>query len=76
MQTVTISVKTFEKILSRLDLLTQEVKTIKAKLFKKEPSYGSDVWWNKDIEKAEKEFKKGKGIRFESVKDAVKWLNS
>ena len=76
MQTVTVPAKTFEKIVSKLEELAQDVQIIKTKILTEESRYGSNKWWEKEIEQAEKEFKKGKGIRFESVKDAVKWLNS
>lgn len=62
MQTITVPAKTFEKIVSRLDDLTQEVKTIKAKLFEEEPPYGSDEWWEWSDKKAMEEIKQGKGI--------------
>ena len=75
-QAITVSSKTIEEILTRLDKLTKEVKVIKAKLFKGKASYGSDEWWEKEIKESERELKKGKGIRFESVKDAIQWLNS
>ncbi len=75
-QTITVSPKTIEAIVEQLDTLTKEVKMIKAKLFEEEPLYGSDAWWEKEIKDAENELKKGKGIRFESANDAIKWLNS
>ena len=76
MQTITVDAKTFEKVLSKLDLLTREIEILKRRLSKNEPTYGSDEWWKKEIKQAEEELKKGKGVRFESVEDAVKWLNS
>ena len=75
-QTVTVPTKTINEIFSRLDELTNAVKKIAAKLSKKEPLYGSDEWWDKEIKDADDEFKKGKGVLFKSSKDAVKWLNS
>lgn len=76
MQTVIVPAKTFKKIVDKLDHLSQEVESIKTQLADKEPPYGSDEWWKRDIEQAKKEFKKGKGVRFESAKDAIRWLNS
>lgn len=75
-RTITVSPKTIDEIFVRLNTLTDEIKAIRAKLFEKEPLYGSDGWWNREIEEAEKEFKKGKGILFKSSQDAIKWLNS
>lgn len=60
-QTVTVSSKTIEQILARLDRLTKEVKTIKAKLFEESP-YGSDAWWKWSDKKALEEIRQGKGM--------------
>jgi len=75
-QTVTVPTKTINEIFFRLDELTKAVKKISVKLSEKEPLYGSDEWWNKEIKEADSEFKKGKGTLFKSSKDAIKWLNS
>lgn len=76
MQTVTVDAKTFEKILSRLDQLTQEVRTIKSKLFEEEPPYGSDAWWEWSDNKAKEDIKAGRIMKFDSAVEAIKWLNS
>lgn len=76
MNTVTIDTKTINLILDRLDQLVSDVKAIKARLIEKEPLYGSDEWWEWSIKKAEDDFKKGKGIKFDSAEQAIKWLNS
>lgn len=75
-QTVTVSPKAIEEIISRLDKLTKDIRVIKERLFASEPPYGSEEWWEKEIKESEEEFSKGKGVHFESVKDATKWLNS
>lgn len=75
-QTVTVPTKTIDEIFSRLDELTKTVKKISVRLFEEKPPYGSDKWWEKEIEEADDEFKKGKGVLFQSSKDAIKWLNS
>lgn len=75
-QTITVSEKTIDKILDRLDTLTKEVRAIKTKLFKEEPLYGSDAWWEWSDKKALEEIKAGKGVKFNTVQDAIKWLNS
>ena len=46
--------------------LTQEV----------EPPYGSDEWWKWSEKKADEDIKKGNVVKFDSVEDAIKWLNS
>ncbi|OGD98816.1 hypothetical protein A3A49_00690 [Candidatus Curtissbacteria bacterium RIFCSPLOWO2_01_FULL_38_11b] len=46
--------------------LTQEV----------EPPYGSDEWWKWSEKKADEDIKRGNVVKFDSVEDAIKWLNS
>lgn len=75
-QTVTISPKTIQAILERLDTLTKEVKIIKARLFEKEPEYGSDEWWEWSERKADEDIKANRLVRFDSTEKAIKWLNS
>lgn len=74
-QTVTISSKTIEQILARLDRLTKEVRTIKAKLFE-EPPYGSDAWWKWSDKKALEDIKTGRTYGpFENATDLIKSLH-
>jgi hypothetical protein len=75
-QTITVPSKTMEEIFVRLNTLTSEIKAIKAKLFEKEPPYGTDEWWKWSEIKADEDIKANRLIRFDSVNDAVKWLNS
>ncbi|KKQ28935.1 MAG: hypothetical protein US48_C0031G0004 [Candidatus Levybacteria bacterium GW2011_GWA2_37_36] len=75
-QAVMVSPKTIEEIFVRLNALTDEIKVIKTKLYEKEPSYGSDEWWEWSDKKALKEIQAGKGIKFNTAKEAIKWLNS
>ncbi len=75
-QTITIPAKTIEQILTRLDALSREVKAIKTRLFEEEPTYGSDAWWEWSNKKAIEEIKAGKGIKFNTAKEAMQWLNS
>lgn len=76
MQTVTIPVKTYEKILSKLEQLNQEVESIKIRLSKKEPTYGSDEWWKWSDKKAKEDIKANRVMKFDSTEEAIKWLNS
>ena len=68
-QTVTVSSKTMQTVLERLDALTKEVKIIKAKLFEKEPEYGSNEWWEWSDKKALQEIKAGKGTKIHNKKE-------
>lgn len=75
-QTVAVSQKAIEEILTRLDKLTQEVRTIKKRLFEEEPAYGSNEWWEWSDKKAQEDIKAGRTVSFDSVEEAIKWLNS
>ena len=68
-QAITVSSKTIEDILAHLNALTKEVKEIKAKLFQKEPLYGSDEWWEWSDKEALKEIKAGKGTKIHNKKE-------
>ena len=76
MQTVTVPAKTFEKILSRLDQLTQDVQAIKSTLSEKEPLYGSDEWWEWSNAKALKEAREGKGTVIHNKKELKEFFKS
>ncbi len=75
-QATVTSQKTLETILDRLDKLAKEVKIIKEKLTETEPPYGSDKWWHWAEKKADEDIKAGNVVKFNSVEDAIKWLNS
>lgn len=75
MQTVTVPVKTFEKIVSRLDQLTQEVAVINEKL-EGAPRYGSDEWWEWSDKKAKEDIKAGRYVTLHSAKEAQEYLDS
>lgn len=75
-QAITVSPKTIGAIVQQLAKLTKEVKAIKTKLFSGEPPYGSDAWWELSDKKAIEEIKAGKGIKFDTVQDAIKWFHS
>lgn len=57
-QSITIDVKTIQKILTRLDKLSKDVKEIKEKIVE-EPAHGSDEWWEKEIKKGEQDIQTG-----------------
>ncbi len=74
--TITVPEKKFEEILSRLDRLTRDVRAIKARVYQQEPPYGTDEWWEWSDKKTIEEIKAGKGVKFDSSEEAIKWLNS
>lgn len=59
MQTVTIPVKTYEKILSKLEQLGRAVEAINEKL-EGAPPYGSNEWWEWSEKKADEDIKMGR----------------
>jgi len=73
---VTVDAKTIGTILSRLDRLARDMEVIKERLLQEEPEYGSDAWWEWSDKKALEEIKAGKGIKFNSAQEAIKWLKS
>lgn len=75
-QTITVPAKTFQEILSRLDQLTREVRAIKAKLYSKEPPFGSDEWWEWSDRKALESIRKGKGITIHNKKELDAFFKS
>ncbi|MEK7185832.1 MAG: hypothetical protein AAB675_00515 [Patescibacteria group bacterium] len=75
-QTITVSPKTIEEILARLDKLTREIRVIKTKLFEEEPPYGSDEWWKWSDEKAIEDYKKGRYTVIRSKKELNEFFGS
>lgn len=75
-QTITVSPKTIDDILARLDALTKDVKTIKTRLFKEEPRYGSDAWWEKENNEGLRDIKKGKYTELHTKKELQTFLDS
>lgn len=75
MQTITVPVKTFEKILSRLDQLVTEVAAIKHKLFEEEPVYGSNEWWEWSEKKADEDIKAGRYKTYNNINDLIQDLH-
>ncbi len=75
-QATTVSTKTIEQILARLDMLTKEMKVIKTRLFGEEPPYGSDAWWEWSDKKALEEIKAGKYTSIHNKKGLQTFLDS
>lgn len=76
MQTITVPSKTIEEIFTRLDNLSKEVRALRSKMFKGEPPYGSDEWWERSIRKGMEDIKKGDYIEFDSVEKLQRHLDS
>ena len=74
-QVVTIDSKIIKNLLDTLQELKAEITRLNQK-FETEPPYGSDQWWEWSDRKAKEDIKAGKTVKFDSVKEAIKWLNS
>ena len=75
-QVISVSPKTIEQILTRLDALTEEMRAIRTRLFEEEPPYGSDAWWEWSDKKSLKEIKAGKGTRITNKKELDTFFKS
>ncbi len=76
MQTITVPAKTFEKIVSKLDYLSQEIENIKTQLSSKEPPYGSSEWWEWSNTKALQEVRAGKGTVLHNKKELKEFFRN
>ena len=73
----TIDIKTAETLYRQVQLMELMLKDLEKKILKLLPAkYGSQLWWEKSTEKALEEIKRGKGVKFTSVKETIRWLNS
>lgn len=71
-----VSEKTINTILTRLDALTKEVKTIRTRLFEEEPLYGSDEWWEWSNRKADEDIRKGRYAVYKDAESLIKDLHA
>lgn len=62
-------------LLEELDTLSKAAKRIREKILKVFPAkYGSDLWWEKSDEEAIESIKQGRGKKFNTYDEAVKYL--
>lgn len=73
-------IKTFNEsmvisLLNDLEMLSVAAKGVREKLLKVFPArYGSDLWWEKSDEEAIESIKEGRGEKFKTYEEAVKYL--
>jgi len=73
----TLNESAIVSLLNDLEALSRAAKAVREKLLKVLPvKYGSDLWWEKEIEEGIASIKAGKGKKFETYEEAVKYLNS
>lgn len=75
-QVIPVNSKVLKDILSTLDEVKIEVKKLHKKVEDLGPIYGSDAWWDKETKEALEEVKKGHVVKFDNVKDAIRYLHS
>lgn len=64
-------------ILGEVLTLERTIVSLKTKLLNMmPPKYGSDAWWEESDKKALENIKAGKGKKFDTYKEAVRYLNS
>ncbi len=74
--TKTLNETAIISLLKELDSLAKTVKSVRDKLLKVFPSkYGSDLWWEKSDKEAIEGIKAGRGKKFNTYEQAVKYLN-
>lgn len=76
MQTVTVPVKTFEKILAKLEQVAKDVQAIKSSISEQEPPYGSDEWWEWSDKKAKEDIKAGRYTTLRNKKELKEFFKS
>lgn len=75
--TVTIDTKTAESIFSEISLIEKRLSVLRKKVMEFVPaSYGSDAWWEKEIEGAQQEIKEGKYTVYNNAHDLIKDLHA
>lgn len=67
----------YNVLIEKMERLEKAVSFLAAKMEDLLPvREGSDLWWERENEKAIKEIRKGKGIKCGSYEEAVKYLTS
>lgn len=76
-KSVSIDTKTAESIFEEIEVIQKRLEALRKKIATFLPhKYGSDEWWEKEEKEADEDIKAGRVVKFESMKDAIKWLNS
>ncbi len=70
-QTVTLDIKTIERIFTEFARLHKDMAELKEKLLDKEPPYGSDEWWEWSDRKAREDIKEGRYKTFSNAEDLI-----
>ena len=74
-QVVAVDHKIIKNILVTLQELKTEVVRLRENV-EQEPPYGSKTWWEWSDKKAQEDIKAERVVKFDSVEEAIRWLNS
>lgn len=75
--TVTIDSETAENILKDVESMRKSLEALRKRVIKLLPQrYGSDAWWEKEIEEGVKEVKQGKYTIYKNVHDLINDLHA
>lgn len=70
-----LDISTTMSILKELDRLSRVIEETRKKIIMALPAkYGSDLWWEKSDKEAIESIKEGRGKRFKTHEEAVKYL--
>jgi hypothetical protein len=76
-QVKTIDIKTAESLYRQIRVMAMILEDLRKKVAKLLPAkYGSELWWEKSDEEAITSIKAGRGKKFKTYEDAVKYLTS
>lgn len=76
-QVKTIDIKTLETLYKEIKVIEVALEGLRQKVIDLLPAeYGSDLWWEKSDRKAMKEIAEGKGMKFSSTEEVIKYLES
>lgn len=74
---VTIDTKTAETLLKEIEVMRRSLEALRKKVINLLPArYGSDTWWEKEIEEGLKEVKQGKYAVYKNSKDLISDLHA
>jgi len=75
--TINIDKKAIEQIFSEITFVEKRLEQLKLQVVKVlSIELGSDEWWKKETEEGLEEIKQGQTIKFSSMKEAIKYLES
>lgn len=76
-QAKTIDIKTLETLYGDIEVMGKALESLRKRVIDLLPAeYGSDLWWEKSDRRAMKKIAAGKGRKFNSAEEVVRYLES